>query len=105
MQRPQHYEKKIREAKKKIDEYKTYIMISENYQDMIEILEQNPDFTSYAGIMHEKYGFNGSQAGLVKLITVTDIVSKGKYLEKIGKLEKDIAWYEDCIKEQKGMVE
>jgi DNA gyrase/topoisomerase IV subunit A len=101
----QYYEKKIREAKKQTDEYKTYIMISENYQDMIGILEQNPDFTSYAGIMREKYGFDGSQTRLVKLITVADIVSKEKYIEKIEKLEKDIARYEEYIKEQKGMVE
>ena len=101
----QYYEKIIREAKKEIDEYKTYMIISENYQDMIELLAQNPDFTSYASLMREKYGFDGTQSRMVKLITVADIVSKEKYLEKIEKLEKDIAWYEDCIKEQKDVVE
>lgn len=101
----QYYERIIREAKKQIDEYKTYIMISENYQDMIELLAQNPDFTSYASLMREKYGFDGTQSRVVKLITVADIVSKEKYLEKIEKLEKDIAWYEDCIKEQKDVEE
>lgn len=101
----QYYERIIREAKKQIDEYKTYIMISENYQDMIELLAQNPDFTSYASLMREKYGFDGTQSRMVKLITVADIVSKEKFLEKIEKLEKDIAWYEDCIKEQKDVEE
>lgn len=101
----QYYEKIIREAKKEIDEYRTYMIISENYQDMIELLAQNPDFTSYASLMREKYGFDGTQSRMVKLITVADIVSKGKYLEKIEKLEKDIAWYEDCIKEQKDVEE
>ena len=93
-----YYEKKMLEAKKKIDEYKIYIMIAENYQDMIEILAQNPDFTSYSDIMHDKYGFNRGQAGMVKFVTVENLVSKDKYLEEIQKLENDIECYKESIK-------
>lgn len=97
-----YYEKEMKEAKKKIDEYKIYIMIAENYQDMIEILAQNPDFSNYADIMHGKYGFNRGQAGMVKFVTVENLVSKDKYLEKIQELENDIERYKESIKEYAG---
>lgn len=97
-----YYEKEMREAKKKIDEYKIYIMIAENYQDMIEILAQNPDFTSYVDIMYDKYGFNRGQAGMVKFVTVENLVSKDKYLEEIQKLENDIERYKESIKKYAG---
>lgn len=93
-----YYGKEMREAKKGIDEYKIYIMIAENYQDMIEILAQNPDFTSYANIMYDKYGFNRGQAGMVKFVTVENLISKDKYLEEIQKLENDIEHYKESIK-------
>ncbi len=98
-----YYEKEMREAKKKIDEYKIYIMIAENYQDMIEILSQNPDVTSYANIMYNKYGFNPVQARMVKSVTVENLISKDKYLEEIQKLESDIERYKESIKEYTGI--
>ena len=97
-----YYEKEMREAKKKIDEYKIYIMIAENYQDMIEILAQNPDITTYANIMYDKYRFNRAQARMVKSVTVENLISKDKYLEEIQKLENDIERYKESIKEYTG---
>ena len=66
---------------------------------MIEILKQNPDFTSYADIMYDKYGFNRAQAGMIKLVTVEDLISKDKYLDEIQKLESDIERCKERIKE------
>lgn len=94
-----YYEREMREAKEKIDEYKIYIMIADNYQDMIEILAQSPDFRNFADIMHDKYGFNLGQAGMVKFVTVENLVSKDKYLAEIQKLENDIERYKESIKE------
>lgn len=93
-----YYEKEMREAKKKINEYNTYIVIAENYQDMIEILAQNPDFTDYVDIMYEKYGFNLEQAKMVKFVTIENLVSKDKYLEEIQKLENDVERHKESIK-------
>lgn len=93
------YEKQIREASKKIDEYRAYITITENYQDMIEIIIQNPEFASYANILRDKYGFDRSQAGLVKLMTVEDLLSTDKYRMEVEKLQEEIKKYREWMSE------
>jgi hypothetical protein len=60
---------------------------------MIEIISKNPDFSDYADILREKYGFDKSQAGLVKLMTVEDLLSADKYRQEAEKMEEKIKWY------------
>lgn len=90
---PRYFERKIRECKKLIDEYRAYIMIADNYKEMIELLSVSKDFNSFVEVMQEKYGFSRTQSGLIKLMTVDDIVSKDKYYDEIKRLEKDIEYY------------
>ena len=100
-----YYEKEIREARKKIDEYNIYLKIAENYQDIIEILVQNPDFTSYAKVMYEKYGLNRAQAGMLKSVKVENLISKDKYLDEIQKLNNEIERCKRVISELQNQEE
>ena len=94
-----YYEKQIREASKKIDEYRAYITITENYQDMIEIIAQNPEFVKYANIFRDKYGFDRGQARLVKLMTIEDLLSADKYRMEVEKLQEEIKKYREWMSE------
>lgn len=95
----QYYKKQIREASKKIDEYRAYITFAENYQDMIEIIAQNPEFESYANIFRDKYGFDRGQTGLIKLMTVEDLFSVDKYRMEVEKLQEEIKRYTEWMAE------
>ena len=94
-----YYEKQIRDVSKKIDVYRAYITITENYQDMIEIIAQNPEFTSYANIFRDKYGFDRGQAGLIKLMTVEDLLSVDKYRMEVEKLQEEMKRYREWMDE------
>ena len=96
------YEKQIRDVSKKIDVYRAYITITENYQDMIEIIAQNPEFTSYANIFRDKYGFDRGQAGLIKLMTVEDLLSVDKYRMEVEKLQEEMKRYREWMDEYSG---
>ena len=95
----QYYKKQIREASKKIDEYRAYITFAENYQDMIEIIAQNPEFESYANIFRDKYGFDRGQTGLIKFMTVEDLLSVDKYRMEVEKLQEEIKRYTEWMAE------
>lgn len=95
----QYYKKQIREASKKIDEYRAYITFAENYQDMIEIIAQNPEFESYANIFRDKYGFDRGQTGLIKLMTVEDLFSVDKYRMEVENLQEEIKRYTEWMAE------
>lgn len=99
VQMVQYYKKQIREASKKIDEYRACITIAENYQDMIEIIAQNPEFASYANIFRDKYGFDRGQAGLIRLMTVEDLLSVDKYRMEVEKLQEEIKRYREWMAE------
>lgn len=92
-----YYEREIQESKKRIEEYETYIKIAENYQEIIESISQNPEFSSYGNILNEKYGLDVNQVRMVKHITIENLISTDKYLEEIRKLENDIRRYEEII--------
>lgn len=95
----QYYKKQIREASKKIDEYRAYITFAENYQDMIEIIAQNPEFESYTNILRDKYGFDRGQTGLIKFMTVEDLLSVDKYRMEVEKLKEEIKRYTEWMAE------
>lgn len=95
----QYYKKQIREASKKIDEYRAYITFAENYQDMIEIIAQNSEFESYANILRDKYGFDRGQTGLIKFMTVEDLLSVDKYRMEVEKLQEEIKRYTEWMAE------
>lgn len=95
----QYYKKQIREASKKIDEYRAYITFAENYQDMIEIIAQNPEFESYANIFRDKYGFDRGQTGLIKFMTVEDLLSVDKYRMEVENLQEEIKRYTEWMAE------
>lgn len=93
---------KIREKKKKIQEYNACITIAENYQDMMSIISENPNFSDYAKILNNKYGFDRSQAALVKMMTVDDLLSADKYRERAEKCEAEIEQYQNWMNDSKG---
>lgn len=95
----QYSQYKICGLSKKIEEYKAYISIAENYKELIEIINNNPNLSDYAPIIEEKYGFCKSQVSLIKLVTVDDIVSVQRYKEEIDKLEDEITRYKSDIED------
>lgn len=97
-----HCRLQIREEKKKIQEYNACITIAENYQDMMSIISENPNFSDYAKILNKKYGFDRSQAALVKMMTVDDLLSADKYREKAEKCEAEIEQYQNWMNDSKG---
>lgn len=72
-------ERWIRETKKKIHEYKAYIVIAENYKDIIDFVSNSPDFRTYQKMLEEKYDLDWDQAKLVKMVTINDLLSVDKY--------------------------
>lgn len=94
----------IREIEKKIQEYKACITIAENYQDMMSIISENPNFSDYAKRLDEKYGLDRNQTALVKMMTVDDLLSVDKYREKAEKCAADIDRYKNWINDDKGEV-
>lgn len=97
-----HCRLQIREEKRKIQEYNACITIAENYQDMMSIISENPIFSDYAKILNKKYGFDRSQAALVKMMTVDDLLSADKYREKAEKCEAEIEQYQNWMNDSKG---
>lgn len=99
VQMVRYYKRQIQEASKKIDEYRTYIAIAENYQDMIKIIAQNPEFASCANIFCDKYGFDRGQVRLVKSMTVEELLSVDKYRMEVEKLQEEIKKYREWMTE------
>lgn len=94
-----YYERKIRKEQKKLLEFNAYIVMAENYQDIISIISKNPSLQAYSSILEDKYGLDRSQAGLLKMLTVDDLVSVDKYRELIKKAEENIVAYQEYMKE------
>lgn len=92
-------ERRVRESKKKVNEYKAYIVIAENYKDIIDIVSNNPDFWGYQKILEEKYGLDRDQAKLVKMVTISDLLSVDKYRDELKKAEEDLSGNNEHLKE------
>lgn len=92
-------ERWIRETKKKIHEYKAYIVIAENYKDIIDFVSNSPDFRTYQKMLEEKYDLDWDQAKLVKMVTINDLLSVDKYQEEMKKAEDDLRRRKEELKE------
>lgn len=93
------YRRWIRDAKNKLDEYNTYIIMAENYKEIIGIISNNPKFEDYASILKDKYGFDYRQVKLIKSITIDDLTSAGAYREEAKKAEEEIERLEKDLEE------
>ena len=94
-----YYEDRIRNEKKKLNEYIAYVTLAENYQEIIDIISNNPNFGDYGRILEEKYGFDRGQAKLIKSVTIDDLISVGAYREEVKKTEEEIERLEKDLEE------
>lgn len=81
---------RIRNEKKKLNEYNAYVTIAENYKEIIAIISNNSNFGDYGRILEEKYGFDRGQAKLIMSVTIDDLISVGAYREEVKKLKKKL---------------
>lgn len=98
------YSDRIREEKNKINEYNAYITIAEKYQDISEVITDNPKLCDHESILKEKYGLDRRQAMLIKSVTIDDLISVDIYREEVKNAEEEITRLENDLEEYKSEV-
>lgn len=101
-----HYREMLRDIQREIDSLEAYFSAADHFEEIFKAMRETPDAGEFMKFMKERFGFSYEQSRAVRYASINDFSGKerAKQEERMERLKKNRAMYEEWIEEEKRKI-